>query len=207
MSFPAIPIPQQRWSDSVQQAVLALLQRSYALTVDSQIDLNHLPQPCIFAANHASHLDSLTILAALPFAQRQHTRIAAAADYWYSSSIHRRAAAMFNTFPFPRSGAAGIKRSLALLQQGWSILLYPAGTRSASAHFRPGIGLLAASSGCPVIPTAILGSDTIWPKGKLLPRRGKLAVRFGAAVSADRSASIAGITQRIEAAVKALMLE
>src|SRR5437763_1703160 len=53
--------------DLVQRAVLApLVRRYFRLTVRSTADLAALPTPCILAANHSSHLDSLAILAALP---------------------------------------------------------------------------------------------------------------------------------------------
>ena len=193
--------------DLVQGVVLPLLRFRYSLTVRSQIDLDQLAGPCIFAANHGSHLDSLMILAALPRAQRDRVRIAAAADYWYCSALRRAAAALFNGFPFPRSGAAGIKRSIALLRAGRSILIYPAGTRAPRAHFRRGIGLLAAASRCPVIPTAIPGSNLVWPKGQLLPHSGRLTVRFGAPITIDRSLAAGEATSRIEAAVWALAVD
>lgn len=193
-----------QFPDLVQSVVLPLLRFRYSLTVRSQIDLEQLTDPCIFAANHGSHLDSLMILAALPRAQRDRIRIAAAADYWYCSALRRATAALFNGFPFPRSGATGIKRSIALLREGCSILIYPAGTRAPRAHFRRGIGLLAAISHCPVIPTAILGSNIVWPKGQLLPHSGRLTVRFGAPLTIDRSVSPGEATSRIEAAVQAL---
>ena len=195
---------QRQLPDLVQSVVLPLLRFRYSLTVRSQIDLEQLTGPCIFAANHGSHLDSLMILAALPRTQRDRIRIAAAADYWYSSALRRATAALFNGFPFPRSGASGIKRSIALLREGRSILIYPAGTRAPRARFRRGIGLLATVAHCPVIPTAILGSHLVWPKGQLLPHGGRLTVRFGAPLTIDRSLSPSEATSRIEAAVRAL---
>jgi 1-acyl-sn-glycerol-3-phosphate acyltransferase len=197
----------RRLPERVQAMVLPLIRRYYSLTVRSPIDLDSLPSSCIFAASHSSHLDSLTVLAALPESQRRATRIAAAADYWYCSPVRRTVAAFFNAFPFSRTGSAGIKRSITLLQQGWSVLLYPSGTRSHAAHFRRGIGLLAACTHRPVIPIAILGTDTLWPKGQWLPRSGSVTIRFGIPMYFDRSLSIGETTHQIETAVRMLIAQ
>ena len=42
-------------------------------------------RPSIFVANHSSHLDTPTILRAMPRKWRQRTAVAAAADYFYKS--------------------------------------------------------------------------------------------------------------------------
>ena len=44
-------------------------------------------KPVIFVANHSSHLDTPTILRAMPPRWRKRTAVAAAADYFYKSRI------------------------------------------------------------------------------------------------------------------------
>jgi 1-acyl-sn-glycerol-3-phosphate acyltransferase len=40
--------------------------------------------------------------------------------------------------------------------------------------------MLALRSGAPVLPVAVIDSDILWPRGKLLPRFGKrVTVRYG----------------------------
>lgn len=188
-----------------QRALLTpLLRAGFGLDVRAEVDLAGLAAPCIFAANHRSHLDTLAVLAALPAPLRARTRIAAAEDYWYRSALRRAAAAAINAFPFPRAGTAGLDRAAALLAAGGAVLLYPAGTREPGREFKRGVGVLAARTGCPVVPIAILGTAAAWPKGRLLPRRGKVAVRFGAPLMATPGESPAALTARVAAEVARL---
>ncbi|MGN6698969.1 MAG: lysophospholipid acyltransferase family protein [Thermomicrobiales bacterium] len=197
----------QPWSELVQRALLPLVRRRFHLVVLARTDLAALPAPCIFAANHGSHLDSLAVLAALPTAARQRTRIAAAADYWYRSPARRAAAALLNAFPFPRHGAVGLRRSAALLASGQSVLLYPAGTRDKGCAFRRGVGFLATRTGYPVVPVAILGAAAIWPKGQPFPGRGRLTVVFGEPLVCAPDEPVDEVTARIAAAVHSLIGE
>jgi 1-acyl-sn-glycerol-3-phosphate acyltransferase len=41
------------------------------------------------------------------------------------------------------------------------------------------VGWLALASGAPVIPVGVTGTDKIQPVGRVLPRLGKITVRFG----------------------------
>lgn len=199
-----ISLRRQPWSELVQCALLPLVRWRFHLVVRARTNLAALPAPCIFAANHSSHLDSLAVLAALPTAARQRTRIAAAEDYWYRSPARQAAAAVLNAFPFPRHGAIGLRRSAALLAAGQSVLLYPAGTRDKDCTFRRGVGFLATRTGCPVVPVAILGAEAIWPKGQPFPGRGRLTVVFGEPLVCAPDEPVDEATARIAAAVARL---
>ncbi|MGB7264721.1 MAG: AMP-binding protein, partial [Terracidiphilus sp.] len=70
--------------------------------------------------------------------------------------------ALFNVFPLPRQRdfQASFAHAGKALDHGYSVLVFPEGTRSAEgqlARFRPGIGLLAKQSYGPVLPVAIRG--------------------------------------------------
>jgi 1-acyl-sn-glycerol-3-phosphate acyltransferase len=94
-----------------------------------------LDQPVILVANHASHMDTPVILSALPRKLRKHTAVAAAADYFYRSRIIASLVSLFfNTVPLDRKGGVGGLSKTGshldkLLNDGWSLLLYPEGTR------------------------------------------------------------------------------
>ena len=69
-----------------------------------------------------------------------------------------------------------------LLDGGWSVLIFPEGSRSRTgemAPFKPGIGLVAARTGRPVIPVRMIGLHDVLAPGRRLPRRGRAEVRFG----------------------------
>lgn len=140
--------------------------------------------PFLLVANHASHLDAPTVLAALPRHLRHRTAVGAAEDYFYRDLLVGMLVSLgIGTFPFPRQGDVGLERAAALVENGWNVLLFPEGTRSADGdiqRFRSGVGRLAAKAGVPVVPVAIIGTYAVWPRGRRLPRRGPVEIRFGA---------------------------
>ena len=139
--------------------------------------------PAVYVANHSSHADTAAVRAAMGHAARRRLAVAAADDYFFSTAS--RAAAFtvaVGAFPFPRSGGAGLRRADELLAAGWSVLLYPQGTRNPGSEYRPGVLKLAAV-GWPIIPVGIAGTDVVLPKGARRPWRAPTAVVFGSPLS------------------------
>ena len=167
--------------------------------------------PYIFAANHSSHLDAPSILAALPLKLRMRLSVAAAADYFFS----RRWKALLdglilNAFPFERKGP-GCITSLAytehLLRQGRNLLIFPEGTRSRDGqiqHFKRGIGQIAAHCTISVVPTWIEGTYAALPKGAHWPHRQPVIVTFGTPLYFSTDDDPIFIATTVECAVRAL---
>lgn len=158
--------------------------------------------PAIYVANHASHADTAAIIAAIPWRSRRRLAPAAAQDYFFSSRIKGVAVELLTgAFPFPRRGNEGLVRARQLLHAGWSVLLFPEGTRSrdgAVAPFRSGAGELALL-GYPVVPVGVAGTRDVMPAGRGIPRRASVALVFGEPVrygSAGSPARIAGDLER-----------
>jgi 1-acyl-sn-glycerol-3-phosphate acyltransferase len=155
-----------------------------------------LEPPVVMVANHASHLDTPVILRTLPRRWRRRTVVAAAADYFYKSKLVGGAASLvFNTIPLDRKGG-GLKGAAAehlhrLLEERWSVLLFPEGTRSRDGgigKLRAGAAVLAAEHDACILPVYVNGTHEAmppgqsWPKrlhGRLFSRRHKVTVRFG----------------------------
>jgi len=147
--------------------------------------------PAVFVANHQSHIDTPIILNALPGARRRRTVVAAAADYFYAD--RRKAAVVsltFGTVPVMREGGGSdeLDHVHALLDSGWSVLVYPEGTRAkdkSEGRLRTGAAVLAAQHGVPLVPIHLTGTDRAmprgqaWPKRKLWQRRHQVRVAFG----------------------------
>src|SRR4051812_13300023 len=67
-----------------------------------------LKGPVILVANHASHMDTPVILAALPWRLRKRTAVAAAADYFYKNRLVAAAGSPgFYTGPIEGPGGGG----------------------------------------------------------------------------------------------------
>jgi len=177
----------------------------------------HLPAAGSFVlvSNHASHLDALCLLAALPLSKRHRAFPAAAADYFFES-IPRTwlAAVVVNALPFARQ--SNVRQSLALCQNllanpGNILILFPEGTRSSTgqiSRFKPGIGALLAAHDVPVLPCHLEGAFQAWPKGRLFPRPTKLRLRIGTprnfVTTAPGKESAITIATELEHAVRTL---
>jgi long-chain acyl-CoA synthetase len=172
--------------------------------------LRDLTPPVLFVANHTSHLDSAVLIRALPRAWRRRLAVAAAADYFFSRQFLGTSVALaLNAFPFSREGniRPTIEHSAWLLDHGWSILIFPEGTRSTSgemAPFKAGTGLLAVELQVPVVPVRLTGLGKVLPKGQLVPRRGHVTVHIGPALRFAAGTPYAEATLAVEAAVRAL---
>ena len=141
---------------------------------------------CVLVCNHTSHLDTLSLLCAVPLRKIHRTFPAAAADYFFSS-VPRSfvSAVLINALPFDRETRGA--ESLAVCEQlletpGNVLILFPEGTRTTSGtpgRFRSGIGRLVAGTSTAVVPCNLAGGYAAWPKGRWLPRPRKLRLRIG----------------------------
>jgi 1-acyl-sn-glycerol-3-phosphate acyltransferase len=164
--------------------------------VGREIFDDELTPPVIFVANHSSHLDTPTILRAIPRKWRSRTAVAAAADYFYKSRWKANGVALlFNTVPLGRSGgglgSGATDHVDRLIAQHWNLLLFPEGTRSRDGDIgkvHTGAAVIAAQHGIDIVPMYVSGTHDAmppgqnWPKrkpGRLLSRRHRVEVRFG----------------------------
>ncbi len=73
----------------------------------------------------------------------------------------------------------------ALLEDGWSLVIFPEGGRSPDGwgqEFRGGAAYLAKRCGVPVVPMHLRGVRPIIPKGSVRVRPGSVEVRIGDAL-------------------------
>jgi len=150
--------------------------------------LEHVPAegPVIIASNHLSFIDSVVIPLAVP----RRVRFLAKAEYFTGRGPRGRLTALFfhliDAVPVERTGNRDSMRSLesalAVLRDGQAFGIYPEGTRSRDGRLyrgRTGVGWLALTSGAPVVPVALLGTDRVQPVGARGVRVAPVRVRFG----------------------------
>jgi long-chain acyl-CoA synthetase len=189
--------------------------------------LNHLEAlqgPVIFAANHQSHFDTPVILDALPARWRYRVAPAMAKEFFkahfypeqFSRSAYIKnsanyylASLFFNAFPLPQR-ETGTRQTLRyigeLVSAGISILIYPEGRRTEGgdiSRFQPGVAMIAARLGVPVVPVRLRGLDRILHPSWRFPRRGRAEVTFGPPISLKGN-DYAALAAEVEAAVRAL---
>ncbi|RMH07510.1 MAG: 1-acyl-sn-glycerol-3-phosphate acyltransferase [Nitrospirae bacterium] len=73
-------------------------------------------------------------------------------------------------------------QAIALVKAGKPVVIFPEGTRTPDGTLqpgKPGIGVIVAETGCPVIPVYIQGTYQVLPLGASCPRLHPVEVRFG----------------------------
>src|SRR5262249_52123219 len=140
----------------------------------------------ILVANHASHLDTLCLLSALPIRQLNYTFPIGARDYFCVNPMRALfARVVANVMPIDRHCEPWYSLSVCanLLQKpGTILILFPEGTRGGGepGEFKPGVGLLAAGHDIPVVPCHLAGTDAALPKGAWCPRPRAVRLTIGA---------------------------
>lgn len=170
--------------------------------------------PVIIVANHSSHLDAPLILGALPPRLAKRTAVGAAADYFFDARWRAGMTALvFNAFPIERSGSRRV-RSLAprLIAQGWSLLIFPEGTRSQDGwmrNFRLGSASLCVQNNIPAVPIAIRGAYAAMPRGRNWPPSGRprIAIHIGRPLQPRKGETAPAFSARLTDAVRTLWAE
>ncbi|MEP6609126.1 MAG: lysophospholipid acyltransferase family protein [Burkholderiaceae bacterium] len=167
----------------------------------------------IYFANHTSHMDTVVLWAALPHSLRANTRPVAARDYWEKPGIRRSIAKEeLNVVMVDRNRADPDADPLdplrEALEHGFSLIIFPEGTRSAKplpGEFKSGLYRLATDfPTVELIPVYIENLHRSMPKGALLPVPIICTVRFGPAVKLEACEDKDDFLQRARTAVSRL---
>jgi 1-acyl-sn-glycerol-3-phosphate acyltransferase len=169
-----------------------------------------LDGPVVFAANHASHIDTPLLLTSLPERFRHRTVVGAGADFFFDKrwkgalwSFAINAVPIERTRPSPRS----IRLAAGLLAEGWSLVIFPEGGRTpdgwAQEH-HPGPAYLAIKAGVPVVPVHLAGTRRILGRGARHLRPGRTTVTFGPPMRAEEGEDARAFAARLERAVAVL---
>ncbi|RBP98204.1 1-acyl-sn-glycerol-3-phosphate acyltransferase [Bifidobacterium aemilianum] len=157
--------------------------------------LENIPRTggAIIAANHLAVIDD----ALLPLTCPRMIHFMGKAEYfegkdikgkfkkWWFSSV--------GVFPVDRSGGSKSLGALAhakeILEAGHLFGIHVEGTRSPDGRLyrgHAGAAKLALETGCPLIPTAIIGSREIQKPGQVIPGKGSTTVIYGKPIAVER---------------------
>ncbi|MFO1350066.1 MAG: AMP-binding protein [Gammaproteobacteria bacterium] len=190
-----LPWPHARWSGSRTAGRWALR----LLRIHLQIDgLQRLPNasPCVLVANHASYLDSLILIIALPRRLRFIAKRELADIAWLRFLLERFGTLFVERFDPHRSAADGA-RAAAAARAGDSLVFFPEGTFGRTPGllpFRMGAFVAAAQAQVLVVPVTLRGTRSMLRADSWFPRREMLRVIVGESVQptgADWGAAIA----------------
>lgn len=172
------------------------------------------PRQRIYFANHASHLDTILLWAALPPDLRERTHPVAAADYWGRGRIRRYIATrVLNAVLIDRQGVKREKGGplaplIARLEAGESLIIFPEGTRADGrlpGEFKAGLYHLASRfPEAELIPVFLDNLRRALPKGSLVPVPISCVVRFGPPLSLREGEDKAAFLARSREAIVAI---
>jgi acyl carrier protein len=183
-------VPRARWRWPIVRGAGRLLLHLTATRLSVE-GAEHLPATgsYVVAANHASNLDPLVLIVALP-----RPAVFPATGGLAVNPFARVLLRRLETHLVGRGDRArGLADSRALtdvVRSGRVVALFPEGRRSTGVGlepFRMGAFVVASNAGVPVVPVALRGTRRILPVGNRLPRRGAITVTIAPAVSTTRS--------------------
>jgi 1-acyl-sn-glycerol-3-phosphate acyltransferase len=128
----------------------------------------HVPRTggVIVAANHISNLDPplLGIASPRPIAYMAKKEL-------FAMPVLKQLLPPLHAFPVDRQagGTAALRAALRLLKEGQAVGIFPEGGRNVTGTNaeKAGAAFLAAASGLPVVPAAIVGTRTLRPFGRV----------------------------------------
>ena len=205
---------------AARQVILAvgmntILKAELTLRVYGDDLLADVRGPVIFYSNHSSHLDATLIMSTLPDRWQRRTAVGAARDYFFDVWWRQIFTALvYAAFPIDRGrgGQGAIDKARELVRDGWSIVVFPEGTRSKDGHmqrFRHGAARLAIELGVTLVPIAIVGAAQAMPKGRWWPRKGRppVTIRYGREIVPEEGESHQALSLRMQQAVGELFDE
>ncbi|MCX7058010.1 MAG: lysophospholipid acyltransferase family protein, partial [Proteobacteria bacterium] len=188
-----VPAPRLAWRRQIARRVA----RAYLSLTGARFvvrGLEHLPAgPCVVVANHASYIDGLVLVAALParFAfviKNEMVRVPLA------GLRHR--------------GAVDARRVVRTATSGQALAFFPEGTfteQRGLGRFHPGAFVAATRAGVPLVPAAIRGAREVLPPDTLWPRPGRIEVDILAPLPAP-SATGRAAANELRDATRAVLL-
>ena len=135
--------------------------------------------PLIVAANHISNFDPPLLGIALPRPVAYMAK-----KELFAMPVLKQLIPRLHAYPVDREagGTAALRASLRLLKEGRAVGIFPEGGRNVSGtnEEKAGAAFLAAASGAPVVPAAIVGTRKLKPFGRV-------TVAFGDPVHVKRN--------------------
>lgn len=142
----------------------------------------------VLVVNHASYLDGIALVAALPHGGwRFVAKRELAGGFVPRTFLERLGVEFVERFDFAQ-GVADTERLVETVAAGHALAVFPEGTFTRVPGLRPfrmGAFVVAAKTGAPVVPVALAGTRDVLRAEHWLPRRGSLRVTVGTPIAPD----------------------
>ncbi|MEQ8253179.1 MAG: AMP-binding protein [Smithellaceae bacterium] len=194
LSVMLLPVSGWRWTLMKKLARFLLRASFTSLFVQGKENLSG-KRSCIIVANHASYLDGLIMIAALPHEFSFVAKAELGGSFLLRSFLQRIRTEFVERFDTLK-GIEDARRIAAAARQSRSLLFFAEGTFTRIPGLRPfhmGAFEAAVAAGIPVVPVAVRGTRSILRGESRFPRRGAVIVTIGKPVEPggmqDRAAS------------------
>lgn len=182
--------------------LLSLLSIRVEISPEDKTTLAH-DENSLIVINHRSHLDGFTLMEAIPDRK------------WFTFAAKKELceAALLRT-GFKGAGLVEIDRksgkiamdtltsAVRAMPARRSVVLFPEGTRVTSealGPFKAGAIVVARATGRSIRPILITGSDTLLPRGRILPKSGVISLKVLPPFHCDLSLSVEADLARLHA--------
>lgn len=146
----------------------------------------------IIAANHLAVIDD----ALLPMTCPRMIHFMGKAEYFEGKGVKGKFKKWWFTsvgvFPVDRSGGSkslgALNHAREILENGHLFGIHVEGTRSPDGRLyrgHTGAARLAFETGCPIVPTAIIGSRDLQKPGQVIPSKGKSTIIYGKPIAVE----------------------
>ena len=169
---------------SQRAVIFPLVSPPCGLKVVGREKLEGMTGPVLFASNHNLGLDNPLIIKAVPLRWRRRMAVVGPADLWKNPVWWIMNPLLGNAFPLAREGS--VRPSLAIMDNGWSVLIYPEGELTVGGPIKPfmnGTGLVAVEGRIPVVPLRLYIHELGFPTRFPVIRLGRVEVRLGEPLS------------------------
>jgi 1-acyl-sn-glycerol-3-phosphate acyltransferase len=204
----AVALPRFSWRWHALRASARLLFRATGtpLRVSGTDHLTDAPR--VLVANHASYVDVVALVAALPrpvaFVAKAELR-----DSWLTRLPLDRIGTCFVERFDHRKGLEDYRRIAAIAREGRSPLFFPEGTFRRAPGLMPlrmGAFACAAEASLPVLPVVLRGTRAILPSGSWFPRPGAINVTIAPPIFPEQTAEHWASAVTLRDRVRATML-
>ncbi|AUE03452.1 lysophospholipid acyltransferase family protein [Bifidobacterium breve] len=180
--------------------------------------LNNVPRTggAIIAANHLAVIDD----ALIPITCPRMVHFMGKAEYFEGKGLKGKFKKWWFTsvgvFPVDRSGGnkslGALEHAREIIEDGHLFGIHIEGTRSPDGRMykgHTGVARLALETGCPIVPTAIIGSRELQKPGTVIPAKGKAQVIYGRPIEVEKKTAdeithddLRSLTDRISAEIQ-----
>jgi 1-acyl-sn-glycerol-3-phosphate acyltransferase len=141
----------------------------------------------IVTPNHQSHTDILALIAVLPIRFRWVIKKELLKIPMFGWALGATGAISLDRSNREES-VKRLQEGTSKLQGGWSVIIYPEGTRTSDGLIQPfkkGPFMMAVQSGIPILPVTCNGAFKVLPRKTVELRAGHISVTFGEPIPTD----------------------